>query len=299
MNGLRLSHRHHGPYLETRALLAVGLMAAPVLQPPLLLPIAQGYQAACERFPTIALMTFHTPASSMALLLTLFGLMLGSILMRGACLGAAAIHINVRLSRAGATIPPRLARSATTLGIGKQITFIGEPTPAVYCYGMLRPRVTITSGMLDRLDDAALMAVLAHERHHMRRRDPFRFVLLQAIAAPGATLPAIPALCDRLQTQMELAADRAALTVSSRYDLAAALQIALLTPDQSPIGATGLTATEARITQLTGKCDLPTVPLRPIIATIGMLVVAGASAVALGISTDLVPMLCHYCDKPG
>ncbi|HEV2106892.1 MAG TPA: M56 family metallopeptidase [Thermomicrobiales bacterium] len=279
-------------------LTAIGL-SFPVLVPPVLLPIARAYRALCEHYPILALVTFHTSAPSMALLLTLLGLALGAGVGAGGARTISSVHFNLRLHRAGEASPPRLAQAATNLGIDGRVTFIPAATPAAFCYGFFRPRIAITGGIVARLDEGALTAVLAHERHHLRRRDPLRYLALHVLAASTFILPMMPALRDRWQAQIELAADRAALAVTSPYDLAAALRLLLLTPQLMPAGVAGLTATEARIAQLTGEPRLPAIPIRLAIATGGVFVALGASMVALGASANLVPMLCRFCTGGG
>lgn len=279
--------------------LMVGSTALPVLKPALLTPIAGGYQAVCERFPLLALMTFHAPTLPAALVLALVGLALSAVLGSGVLRTGATIRTNVRLSRAGTTLPPRLTRIAANLGVAGRITFLADRIPVACCYGLLRPRIAISEGMLLGLDDRALTAVLAHERHHLRRWDPPRYLVLHACASLGFMLPLAPLLCDRLQARIELMADRAALKVSSPADVAAALRFALLGSTISPTGTAGLTSTEARIAQLSGTPRLPAVPSRTVVATTGVLIAVGGNGTLLGATADLVPMLCHFCTGSG
>lgn len=57
-------------------------------------------------------------------------------------------------------------------------------------YGVLRPRVLASTGLAATLSDAELAAVLAHEREHLRGRDPLKKVLARAIPARHFYLPA-------------------------------------------------------------------------------------------------------------
>jgi Zn-dependent protease with chaperone function len=68
--------------------------------------------------------------------------------------------------------PPARPAAATALAADAIVLEGGKPQ--AFCAGLLRPRVYITTGSLERLDEAALAAVLEHERHHARRRDPLR-----------------------------------------------------------------------------------------------------------------------------
>ena len=56
--------------------------------------------------------------------------------------------------------------------------------------------------------------MLLHERHHLRRRDPLRYLVLHALSAGLFMLPLALVLQRWAETRMELAADRAALAAS-------------------------------------------------------------------------------------
>src|SRR5262245_50950013 len=51
--------------------------------------------------------------------------------------------------------------------------------PPIATVGLLRPRVVVAEDVRDGLDPAALTAALAHERVHVRHRDPLRIWLAQ------------------------------------------------------------------------------------------------------------------------
>jgi bla regulator protein blaR1 len=61
---------------------------------------------------------------------------------------------------------------------------LDHPAAAAYCVPGLRSRIVISAGTLDLLDQAELLAVLAHERAHLRERHDL--VLLPFTALLGA-----------------------------------------------------------------------------------------------------------------
>jgi len=89
--------------------------------------------------------------------------------------------------------------------------------------GCSGPRILVTSGLLRTLSDAELAAVLAHEREHLRSRDPLKNVLAGAILARHFYLPALSRLRDRFTSGRELSADRAAMAAHGVPALAGAL----------------------------------------------------------------------------
>jgi len=93
-----------------------------------------------------------------------------------------------------------------------------------FCAGLLRPAVYVTEGTLRCAGDAELRAVLAHEEHHRRRRDPLRLLLARTIADAFRPLPLFATLADRQAAVADLLADAAAVTaMGEARPLAAAL----------------------------------------------------------------------------
>jgi hypothetical protein len=88
---------------------------------------------------------------------------------------------------------------------------IEDDRPQAFCAGLWRPRVYISTGALRLLDGEAAMAVLAHERHHARRRDPLRLACGRALAAGLFAIPALRGLVRRQDELAEMSADEAAV----------------------------------------------------------------------------------------
>lgn len=276
--------------------LATGSLAVLIaVVPTPLVPLARGYRALCEAFPPLTLLTYHLPPlpSTFLLALAAAALLSGGWTATRQLVGA--LRFNRRLRAEARALPPRLARGGRALGLGARLTFLAQPEPAAFCYGFVRPRVAVTAGLLARLDDEALVAVLAHERRHLRRRDPLRYLVIAALTAAVFMFPLAPALRRRLEARIELAADRAALAVAPGGALAGALLAVLAGPEAHAVGAAGLNATEARIAHLAGRPALPPLPARAVAGSLGLALVVGVTAADLAASADLVGMVCWLC----
>ncbi|HET8952242.1 MAG TPA: M56 family metallopeptidase [Solirubrobacteraceae bacterium] len=117
------------------------------------------------------------------------------------------------------TVP--VARALTVAGHG--VVVLSDPRPLAFCSGLWRPRVYVTSGALARLGPDELRAVVEHEAHHARRRDPVRMLVAQTLADAFA-IRALRDLPDRQHTTADLAADAAAVAAAgSARPLAAAM----------------------------------------------------------------------------
>lgn len=276
--------------------LVTGLLVALLaVDPTPLLPIAHAYQALCERYPHLAVLTFHTSALPLALLLSLAVLALFAGVWAGTTGLVRTCRFNRLLRAGGRAAPSQLVDVGRAFGVVDRLTYLDRAEPAACCYGFVRPRIAVTAGLVTRLDDEELAAVFAHECAHLRRRDPLRYLMLHSLTAAAFMFPVAPALRRRVEAHIELAADRSALAVTSRGALAGALLTGLTAPQVSVPGTAGLTATEARITQLTGAARLPEIPARQTVASLGLVVVITLTVVDLALAPDVVRMLCRFC----
>jgi len=93
-----------------------------------------------------------------------------------------------------------------------------------FCAGLLHPAIYVTEGTLRCAGEAELRAVLAHEEHHRRRRDPLRLLLARTIADAFRPLPLFATLAEHQAAVADLMADAAAVTaIGEKRPLAAAL----------------------------------------------------------------------------
>jgi bla regulator protein blaR1 len=117
---------------------------------------------------------------------------------------------------------------------------IGGKEPQAFCAGYLRPRVYLSEGALEQLSDAELEAVVAHEGHHLRRRDPLRLLIATALADSLFFLPILRRMSERYRALGELAADEAAVeTLHGPAPLASAL-LKFSEPQVSPAAVVGI-----------------------------------------------------------
>jgi hypothetical protein len=149
------------------------------------------------------------------------------IVLALAVLGAAVLGIAlVALGRelAGAR---RLAKGLAGLDpVARDgVLVIEDDVAQAFCAGLWAPRVYITTGALALLTPGGLEAVLEHERHHARRRDPLRAAVARVIEQSLFFLPALGELRRGQQMLAELSADESAVAAAAgdRSGLAAAM----------------------------------------------------------------------------
>jgi Peptidase family M48 len=131
-----------------------------------------------------------------------------------------------------------------------RVGVIRDPRPQAFCAGYLRPAVYVSHRTAELLGTAELDAVLAHEHHHRRVRDPLRIASGCVLSEALFFVPVLKPLCDRYADVAELSADRAAVRASAGRE--APLASALLAFDQSgPPGTSGISP--ERVDSLLGE----------------------------------------------
>jgi hypothetical protein len=166
----------------------------------------------------------------------------------GLVIVAAAARAVVRELRADRRFRRAIARRATARVDGAWI--VEDDHPQAFCAGLVHPQVYVSSAALELLSPAELAAVLAHERHHERHRDPLRLAASRVLADAAFFLTPLLRLVERQHSVAEIAADEAA--VAARGGDRAALAGAMLRFSESGDGAKAAVAPE-RIDHLVGE----------------------------------------------
>lgn len=128
-------------------------------------------------------------------------------------------------------VPGSLADAAETVGLAGRVDMLDADEPFSFAHGLVAPRVAVSRALLASAEPAELLAVLEHERYHVRRLDPLKVVIARAASSAYFFLPALRGLRRRYAAASELAADRRAMTTCGRGALAGALYRVVRGPD--------------------------------------------------------------------
>lgn len=203
------------------------------------------------------------------------------------------------LDRGHLGLPSELAEAAAVAGLTGRVSLV-ESTERFCCtLGILRPRVVVTSELIDTSTPSELAAVLAHEAHHVRSADPLKMVIARSLARSLFVLPVLERLYERYLAGRELAADRRAIRAVGTAGLAGALLKTIAGPSGMDIGAAaalgGSHSLELRLNQLEtgsepafGSLERRTLFL----SGAGGLVLGG---VMLAASITLGPLVSQFC----
>ena len=89
----------------------------------------------------------------------------------------------------------------------RRITVVAFSSPVLMCTGIDRPSIVVSTGTLDRLDDRALEAALAHEFAHLATRDPLTGWWLMAARTVQFFNPVVQILARQAVQELERRAD--------------------------------------------------------------------------------------------
>ena len=175
--------------------------------------------------------------------------------------------------------PPPLELAVRETGCRK-VVCVDTPEPLAFCAGTLRPTLFISLGLVSSLRPLELKAVLLHEAHHARRRDPLRRAAGHAAGDVLFFAPLMSWWTRRFLDSSELAADRVAISALGASPVAGALCIIGGAPAVAAAGFSG--AADLRVRQLLGiTMRTPRVPGRVRAAT------AAGTAMTLAVGSCL------------
>lgn len=162
-----------------------------------------------------------------------------------------------------------------------------DPRLRAFCVGLLRPRVYMSSGAVACLTDEELSAVVAHENHHARRRDPLRKFTATLLSDCLFFLPTLRLVRERHTALLELDADAAAVAAAANDPRP--LARALLAFEERGCDQSGAVSPE-RVDRLLGESEPSALPLSWLasaLVAIGVVFVLAARAAEATSHSDL------------
>ena len=239
-------------------------------------------RAACRQ---MGLADFSAPS--------LLVLLLGSFALAVTALAARSCFTQLRSRRRFLAEVGVVGRIAVA---GHEARVVDQAQPLAFCTGLLRPRIHVSRGALALLEADQLDAVIAHEAHHARRRDPLRIFVARVLGEALFFLPVLRRLSAGYAALAELAADEAAVRQSGRREpLAGALLAFEDAPSASVVGIA-----PERVDHLLGKrprWELPAALLAGAAVTLAglFLAVAHTAEATSRASVDMPVLLAQAC----
>lgn len=107
----------------------------------------------------------------------------------------------------------------------EDVIVVSYPTTLAITMGFFKPRIIISTGLINLLTDEELNAVLAHELYHKNNRDPLKMFLLSLFSTTFRYIPILKWFHQKYRIVQEVLADEYAI---ERQATSASLSSALL-----------------------------------------------------------------------
>lgn len=155
----------------------------------------------------------------------------------------------------------KLSRSAAKLRVASRVTLVRSTDLRAFCFGLLQPRIWVTTALAECLTEPELEAVLLHEKYHLEKLDPLKVAVGKIAASSLFFLPIVKSFYARYLIAKELAADEAAVREQGqRRSLASALDKLLVLNGAVPSNllreAEGVGLINHRIDSLLGEASV-------------------------------------------
>lgn len=159
--------------------------------------------------------------------------------------------VQVRRLPEAEVFPALLVTAMERTGV-QGVKCLAGDAPTAFCTGALRPRVVVSDGLILRLTEDELDAVLLHEREHVRTFEPLVRAAYEAASEVFFYIPLVRWWSHHRLEDSELRADRAALERLGRQSLASALWAMGTSTTAIPGVAAFGGAAELRVAQVLG-----------------------------------------------
>ena len=117
-----------------------------------------------------------------------------------------------RLLTKKVSVPRKIHKTVTLLNLSNKVYVIKDNNLFSLCFGILSPRIIITTALVSSLTQKELEAVLLHEQAHMQNRDPLKILLGKTVTSMFFFLPIFSEFNRNMTATNELAADQWAIT---------------------------------------------------------------------------------------
>lgn len=159
-------------------------------------------------------------------------------------------HLMKKLS-----IPTTLQKLTQELDLADKIDIVKDKNKLSFCYGLIRPRICLSTGLIKNLSKNEIRAILIHESYHIKSRDPLKIILGKTASLMFFFLPIIGDIQNFYVLIKEIAADELAIKDGNRKHLLSVLSKLLETERLRLAGVAALDSSdlEKRIFYLTSE----------------------------------------------
>lgn len=119
--------------------------------------------------------------------------------------------------------PKKLRTIVKNLALENKIDVIEHKSHISFCYGLFRPRICLSTGLITVLNSDELKAVLLHEGYHLKNHDPLRILLGKTASLMLFFIPTLKDIQAHYAFSKEVAADEVVIRNGNKDSLISAL----------------------------------------------------------------------------
>lgn len=209
------------------------------------------------------------------------------------------VAIALKNKRAG--LSRRLKKTAQAIGLENQIIEINNKKPIIFCFGLIKPKICVSSGFTKGLSKYELKAALLHEQHHLLVCEPIKLFIVKLIASILFFLPGLKAFIKQYFTFSELAADQwATNNFKDKAYLVGALRKAIrwkkqmMLKDELALAFFASSVIEERVNKLIDNGYKPRFKFFNLRLSIGILLLVSSFTMASGLLVPNVAMMADH-----
>ncbi len=93
------------------------------------------------------------------------------------------------------------------LSLDNKAYLINDIKPFAFCYGIRRPKIYVSTKLLEMISPTELEAILRHEQYHLEHKDPFIMLLAEVAKSLFPFFPLLSDLIHNYKIEREISAD--------------------------------------------------------------------------------------------
>lgn len=123
-----------------------------------------------------------------------------------------------------------LSRLIKKMDLENKVRIIKNNQPLALCYGLLQPKMYLSTGLLSITSPRELEVILKHEKHHLKHNDNRTILFAHVIQNTFPFIPILSDLVNNFRIEREIAADTYAAEGGKRQIVSAVLKKLLKNP---------------------------------------------------------------------
>lgn len=208
----------------------------------------------CQKTFSNVIFSFSHSGSLFLIILVAIILLIGSLTLTVQVLKTSR-YLKKNLSRK-MLIPSTLRSITHELNLAGKINVVRDNHKFSFCYGLIKPKICLSTGLLKNLTKIELKAVLLHESYHLKNHDPLKILLGKTSAIMFFFIPVFGDIQKYYAFSKEIAADEVVIKNGGKNSLISVLSKMMISSSPKFAGVAALidiNDLEKRILYLSGK----------------------------------------------